>query len=239
MEADDDKIIYPSTFSMERFSSTDDEPAEETARLEALLVEREARRPRGPLPPAWPGISPAINLHAVSVISSTDRRRAVPGPYIANWGQHDPSAPNLYGGEAEARGLALCIAAQAGNGTVCQQLVSEGVDVNFRDPTENDISALHNAAFEGHLEVVQILLQAGASASTEDQDGATPMFYAVPNKDFDIIQLLIDYGASVNHRNHLGNTVLHKAAAFDHFRLVKKLIAMGAHVHAQNVEKDT
>lgn len=53
------------------------------------------------------------------------------------------------------------------------------------------------ACREGHLEVVQYLLQHGASVHAKDLDKKTPLMDAVQNKHFSIISILVQTGAII------------------------------------------
>ena len=52
-------------------------------------------------------------------------------------------------------------------------LLQQGARLDDTDQDGN--SALHQAAFLGHLEVVEVLLQAGAKRGTKNKKGATPL----------------------------------------------------------------
>ena len=52
---------------------------------------------------------------------------------------------------------------------------AEGFDPNYRFRSHNMESALHPAAANGNLEIIVILLQAGANIDAEDEDHKTPL----------------------------------------------------------------
>ena len=47
---------------------------------------------------------------------------------------------------------------------------------------------LHLASANGHLEIVKILLEQGASAAAKDRNGRTPMDFAFENGHIEIVQ---------------------------------------------------
>lgn len=52
---------------------------------------------------------------------------------------------------------------------------AEGFDPNYRFPAHNQETALHSAAAGGHLDVIIMMLQAGANMEAEDEDHKTPL----------------------------------------------------------------
>jgi ankyrin repeat protein len=61
------------------------------------------------------------------------------------------------------------------------------------------ISALHCAAAEGHLDVMQLLLAAGAAVNVQDQRyRRTPVFLASEAGRVDMVSELIHHGAKLN-----------------------------------------
>lgn len=67
-------------------------------------------------------------------------------------------------------------------------------DVNSKDP-HTWMTALHNAAREGHKKVVGFLLDNGAAIDLEDSFGDTPLGHAVERKRRGVSRLLIQRGA--------------------------------------------
>ena len=63
-------------------------------------------------------------------------------------------------------------------------------------------TALHAAAYRGHEEMVQILLQAGADLEAAGNDGLTPMYLAAQRKHGAIVQMLLKAGAQLETERH-------------------------------------
>lgn len=80
-----------------------------------------------------------------------------------------------------------------------------------RDPTPGAKTALLYAAREGHLEVVKLLLEAGASLEKADADGVTPLLMAVLNGQIPVAHHLLDRGANVRAMDWYGQTPLFAA----------------------------
>jgi len=121
---------------------------------------------------------------------------------------------------------------------------------------------LDDAALKGSLEVAQFLVARGARVNIKDNDGWTPLHYAVRDNanivalllahgadasardkdgwtplhyagNKDVTALLIGKGADVNHRDDDGNTPLHSASNRE---VAESLIAAGADVNARGEE---
>ena len=96
---------------------------------------------------------------------------------------------------------------------------------------------LHLAAFFGHKEAVEILLEKGADTEIRSKSniamGNMPLHAAVASNRKDIVKLLVEKGANVNARQIPGNfTPLH-IATFNNLDIVKLLISKGADVNAR------
>ena len=74
-------------------------------------------------------------------------------------------------------------------------------------------SNLHEAAKEGHADVVSVLIAFGANVDHTDAMQHTPLFGAVRNGHVDTVCRLLDSGALATARNHASETPLHFAAA--------------------------
>lgn len=69
-------------------------------------------------------------------------------------------------------------------------------------------SALVYAAANGHVEVVRLLLDAGANANLKDINGCTALFHAADENDTQIIYDLLAAGADFNAQSKNGETPL-------------------------------
>ncbi|XP_004206067.1 notch-regulated ankyrin repeat-containing protein [Hydra vulgaris] len=74
---------------------------------------------------------------------------------------------------------------------------SKTVDINETSP--KGITALHEAAIDGNLACMQILVENGADISKADNEGYTSLDYAVLGGHFDCAAFLISKGSNTDH----------------------------------------
>ncbi|WP_298426407.1 ankyrin repeat domain-containing protein [uncultured Kordia sp.] len=106
----------------------------------------------------------------------------------------------------------LIIAAESGNLETVQNCITNGADVNFMGPNS---SALHCAAFNGHNEIVKVLLENDANVNVTDNQEFYPLQLAVSKENLTVCKTLIEHGADVLVKTDKQGTLLHLAAAID------------------------
>lgn len=97
----------------------------------------------------------------------------------------------------------------SGNSALVQHLLDQGHPVNTRDHC--GWLPLHEASNHGHLEIVQLLIQAGALVNDRGGtscDGVTPLYDAAANGHLETVQFLLDSGASPVAKTDTGETAL-------------------------------
>jgi ankyrin repeat protein len=135
------------------------------------------------------------------------------------------TGPNT--GFAEVR---LVEAVKAADRAAIRTLLSERVDVNA---TEADgTTALHWAADGDNLDLVELLLRAGANPKAANRYGVTPLWLASTNGNAATVVLLLKAGADPNTVLPEGETVLMTAARTGRVDAVKALVEAGAAVNA-------
>ncbi|EHA25508.1 hypothetical protein ASPNIDRAFT_56667 [Aspergillus niger ATCC 1015] len=85
----------------------------------------------------------------------------------------------------------LCNACRKGDLKVCQEKITEGVNINARDPY--DYTPLILASLCGHYEVVQLLLESGALCERDTFQGERCLYNALNDR---IRNLLLEYDYS-------------------------------------------
>ncbi|GAB5588260.1 hypothetical protein Unana1_03160 [Umbelopsis nana] len=88
---------------------------------------------------------------------------------------------------------AMFIAAQVGNISIVEQLISQGVDVNAK--FANGQTFLHIAAENGQTKVVKLLLDYEASINALDDDSRTALHLAsqsLKSDETEVVSLLLD-----------------------------------------------
>lgn len=152
---------------------------------------------------------------------ATDRRYSETIRYLLKKGAN----PNV----RDTTGLLLLHdAARVGDEPLVQMLLRDRkVDVSAR--TSEGATALHNAAIEGHVGIVSMLLHAGAIINARDKDGDTALHLAVfhPPK-LDVVRLLIEAGADVNAEANDKSTPWAMAATAGHEHIQRLLEEHGA-----------
>ncbi|XP_034552211.1 dynein heavy chain 12, axonemal [Notolabrus celidotus] len=100
-------------------------------------------------------------------------------------------------------------------------LLDSGANPNACDIQKKTPLAL--AAQNGHLNVVEVLLQKGAHVWCESESG-TILFEAAASGNPDIISLLLDYGADPNLPLYSGHLPIHRVAYHGHILALERLI---------------
>ena len=112
----------------------------------------------------------------------------------------------------------------------------------------HEITSLHSAAWNGDLEMVQVLLDYKVDANTRGFEGRTPLhgisdgflLMCTPHTRFwpDVARLLLEHGADVNARTNNGSTPLHVARVgpANVVGVIRVLLEHGANIDAEDEE---
>ena len=122
---------------------------------------------------------------------------------------------------------------KAGDRTAAVALIEKRVDVNAAEP--DGTTALHWAAHNGDVDLVQRLIRAGANVKAVNEFGATPMSEAAVLADPTLLGALLEAGANVESPNGDGQTALMVIARTSRVDAARLLLKHGANVNA--VEK--
>ena len=91
-------------------------------------------------------------------------------------------------------------------------------------------SALISAAHNGHLDCMQVLVEAGADVNQTEILSHSPLTLAAERNQKEAIEFLIEKGANVNAVNHM-YTALARAAMYRQYNCVHTLLKVGADVN--------
>ncbi len=105
------------------------------------------------------------------------------------------------------------------------------MDINYFNSYRDD--ALIQAAKNGHLDVMQELINAGANVNFENNFGQIALLEAVRNGHVAAVRKLLQAKAKVNAANQYGETALSVAIRLDHADLIKELTGYGASVYSK------
>src|SRR5436190_2004417 len=123
-----------------------------------------------------------------------------------------------------AAGLTLVDAVKAGNRDAVRAILA---------------TPAGKSADNASIELVDVLLKAGADAKTVVKDGETVLMAAARTGAPRAVQMLIEYGAVVDAReSRMGETALMWAVAENHPEAAKLLIAHGADVNARTSDSN-
>lgn len=108
-------------------------------------------------------------------------------------------------------------------------LLAEGVDIN---KPVGGIFPVHMACINGHKDIVEVLLGAGANIEVlYQQSHETPLQLASENGHKEIVDLLLASGAKIDAPRFDGSTALMAASMNNHVDVVKELLERGANVN--------
>ncbi|KAK4336857.1 hypothetical protein RND71_043406 [Anisodus tanguticus] len=99
-------------------------------------------------------------------------------------------------------------------------------DMNAGD--DHGFSPLHWAAKEGHLFIVQMLLNKGAMVNATNMGNDTALHLASAHGHLECVQLILKNQAEVNAQNEHGNTPLHYACFWGYQSIAELLVSNGA-----------
>ncbi|MDG6904702.1 MAG: ankyrin repeat domain-containing protein [Nitrososphaerota archaeon] len=133
--------------------------------------------------------------------------------------------------------LDLFEAAMTGQLEIVKQIAAKDQS-SINSYSKDGYTALHLAAFFGHLDVAKFLIQSGAKidiASTNAMK-VTPLHSAAARNQLEISELLLSSGANANAKQDGDFTPLHAAAQNGSIEMAQLLIRHGADVNAKTKE---
>lgn len=107
-----------------------------------------------------------------------------------------------------------------------QALIDADADVNTISQ-KNGRTALMNAAENGNVEIVKLLIAASTDIHARDRDFKTALIYAADRENHEAAKILIEAGADINHKNINGKFAL--MLAQESSEKIKILLNIDAH----------
>jgi ankyrin repeat protein len=173
--------------------------------------------------------------HGANATLETERRNAL---HIVSRGEYDSQEQGalhiVSQGEYDSEGHGIGIA---------RLLLERGLDVNARE--KDGWTSLHCAAFKGRVEVAQFLLDHGANAMLETDEGKSALHmvsrgkYGSEEHGIGIARLLLGRGLDVNAQEKDGWTSLHCAAFKGRVEVAQFLLDHGANATLETKEGET
>ncbi len=132
--------------------------------------------------------------------------------------------------------IAMMAAAASGDTGRAKELIAQGTEVNF---TDRGLSPLGAAIIGGHLATARALLDGGAAADLELEDGNRALTTAARRGNAEAVNLLLAFHANPKASNRSGETALQLAAWDGHATVVQALIAAGADPNSRDASDTT
>jgi len=98
----------------------------------------------------------------------------------------------------------------------------------------DELTPLHLASQEGHLDIGSFLVKHGTNVAAQNQHGLTLLHQASRGGHLDLAQFLVEHGANAADQDQDGSTPLHQASQRGHLDLAQFLIKQGANAAAQD-----
>ena len=141
--------------------------------------------------------------------------------------------------ELKPAGESVFKAALRGDIDTIKAALADNVDCNSKDP-ERETTLLMLASFDGHTELMELLIKKGCDLNVQDVEGRTALMYCASGDNVDAVKVLLDAGASVNVTDKAEHfTALMYAAAEGRLDVVKLLLDYNADCTKKDIDGDT
>lgn len=128
----------------------------------------------------------------------------------------------------------ITIAAERNHSDMVRMLLEQGANPNAADNVDG-LQAIHYAAKNGNIEMLESLIQYGAKADSIAEGSLTPLVLAAGEGHTDMVKKLLSLGVSPNQgKNFIGNSALAAACLSGNLSVVKALLEAGADINSSN-----
>ena len=107
---------------------------------------------------------------------------------------------------------------------------------NVNSRIENGMTPLMQATMHGELEVMRVLLTAGAEVNLTNDDDNNALWFACVSNEIMLVRELLHYDCNINNQNVNGATALIYCSSTGKFDIVKKLVKSGADLSKQTLD---
>lgn len=143
-------------------------------------------------------------------------------------------------------GAKLAMDSEGGSTTACSTTAEPSPEDELLQITENlaqldanQRTLLHNGAYEGNLQLVEILILRGLDVEAIDKSGQTAMNLSARQGHAEVVRALLCSGANPDHADSDGWTPLRSAAWGGHTEVVNVLVEKGAQVDLADSDQRT
>ena len=173
-------------------------------------------RHREEIVPVILAAGPELDVFEAAAVGDADRLRQLLDA--------DPAAATAYAADGF---FPLALAAYFGRPEAAWVLLDRGADVAATARNGMRVQALHSAVAGRHLDVVRVLVEAGADTNVHQHGGWTPLMGAAAHGDEDIVDLLLAHGADPAATNDSGQDAAALARENGHEELADRLAGLG------------
>lgn len=103
---------------------------------------------------------------------------------------------------------------------------------------ESGRTAFHEGALNGHIDIVQLLLEQGVDINRRTKKGSTALIYAAAGGHVNILRFLLEQGVDIDQRNDIGWNALNLSAKKGHRDVVDLLLEKGAQINFIEMESN-
>lgn len=132
----------------------------------------------------------------------------------------DPALVNAFAADGF---YPLGLAAFFGHRAIVEFLLKNGADVKTAARNTQKVTALHGAVARRDVEIVKMLLEAGADPNARQERGFVPLHDAAANGNVALVELLLKHGAQSGAKSDDGKTAGDMAADRGHKELAEQL----------------
>lgn len=120
------------------------------------------------------------------------------------------------------KGLTPIIVGSMANATESVRiLIKNGADVNWKSAVVGNQQPIRFASKKGTIELIKMLLDAGADMESNAKDGVTPLLAAVYANNYSLAKFYFEQGAKVNILARDGECIIHEAIKTKNPEMVK------------------